>query len=221
MVVGAVRPQDIQPLAAAADAYLEPLPDQQPAAKQHFQAIQRMDAVEEIAPTSLRPAWSACLVRRPARNSCCLSGSALKRKPADLVKGATQAFEQFTHAAEREPSPEGFLDPLTGLGRRLEASGGDLAFEMVELRRLQSARVALVLQGTKGLRVRRVGRVPASCGRYVGRRRAVRRPVREVCPWSNHSKAERRLWMRTSFSLRRSFSIFLRNKVSRVKPAVA
>src|SRR5436309_6926129 len=40
-------------------------------------------------------------------------------------------------------------------------------------------------------------------------------------PWFSQSKAERRLWMRTSFSRRRSFSIFLRTKVSRVKVVVS
>ena len=67
------------------------------------------------------------------------------------MKGAPEALEQFPHAADREPSPEGFLDPRARLSRCLEASGGDLAFEVVELARFQSAWVAFILQSTKGL----------------------------------------------------------------------
>jgi hypothetical protein len=67
------------------------------------------------------------------------------------MKGAAQAVEEFAHAAAREPSTEGLLDPVAHLGGRLEAAGGDFAFEEVELRRLESARVALVLQGAEGV----------------------------------------------------------------------
>src|SRR5262249_14896619 len=54
VIVGAVGPQDVQPLAAAADAHVMPLPDQQPAAVEQLQAPDRVAGVHEVA-TSLRP----------------------------------------------------------------------------------------------------------------------------------------------------------------------
>src|SRR5512143_1296609 len=47
--VRAVGPQDVQPLAAAADAHVIPLPDQQPAAAEQFQAPDRVAGVHEVA----------------------------------------------------------------------------------------------------------------------------------------------------------------------------
>src|SRR5258708_4771564 len=109
-----------------------------------------MNAIEKITPT----AFVRCgllLLFVGLQELLLLVRVSFEEEARDLVKGATHAFEQFPHAAEREPSPEGFLDPLTGLGRRLEASGGDLAFEVVELRRFQSAQVAFIVEPTKGL----------------------------------------------------------------------
>src|SRR3954451_18155387 len=49
MVVGAVGPQDVQPLAAAADAHVMALADEQPAAVEQFQAPDRVAGVHEVA----------------------------------------------------------------------------------------------------------------------------------------------------------------------------
>ena len=109
-----------------------------------------MHPVEKIAPPAFVLRWLlVCFVG--LEELLLLVGVGLEEKARHLVKGAPHSLEQLPHAAEREPSPEGCLDPLTGLGRRLEASGGDLAFEVVELRRFQSAQVALVVEGAKRL----------------------------------------------------------------------
>jgi hypothetical protein len=50
-----------------------------------------------------------------------------------------------------ELSTEGLLDSVAHLGSCLEAAGGDLTFEEVELARLELAQVAFVLQGAEGL----------------------------------------------------------------------
>jgi hypothetical protein len=71
------------------------------------------------------------------------------------VEGAAQTHQQFAHAARGEPSTEGRLDPLADLSRALEASGGDLAFELIELGRRESARVALVVQAAQQLQAAR------------------------------------------------------------------
>jgi hypothetical protein len=128
VIVGAVRSQDVQSLSAPADADLEALSRQQPAAEQHFQAVQRMHAVEEIA----TPALSLCALLVLVvllEEGLLLVGIGLEEEAADLMKGAAQAMQQFAHAAWGEPSTEGFLDPVARLGGRVEAPGGDLALE--------------------------------------------------------------------------------------------
>jgi len=67
------------------------------------------------------------------------------------MKGAAQAVQELAHTTWGEPSTEGRLDPGAHLTGRPEAAGGDFALEAVELGRLESARVALVLQGAEGL----------------------------------------------------------------------
>ena len=109
-----------------------------------------MDAIEEIASAAFGPR-GLLLLFVGFEELLLFVRVGLEEEARDLVKGATQAFEQLTHAAEREPSPEGGLDPRAGLGRRVKASGGDLAFEVIELRRFQSARIAFVLEGAKSL----------------------------------------------------------------------
>src|SRR5262249_45753043 len=75
----------------------------------------------------------------------------LEEEATDPVEGTTQPMEQFAQAAWGEPSTEGRLDPVAHLAGRPEAAGGDFGFEAVERGRLESARVALVLQGAEGL----------------------------------------------------------------------
>ena len=50
VVVGAIRPQDVQPLAAAAHPDVETLADQQPAGVDQVEAPDGMAGVDEIAP---------------------------------------------------------------------------------------------------------------------------------------------------------------------------
>src|SRR4051794_41661725 len=57
VIVGAVGPQDVQPLAAAADADVISLADQRPAAVEQVQAPDRVAGVHEVA-TGRRPGRS-------------------------------------------------------------------------------------------------------------------------------------------------------------------
>src|SRR5206468_9548757 len=57
VIVGAVGPQDVQSLAAIADAHVVPLTDRQPAAVQQLQAPDRMAGVHEVA-AGLRPGFT-------------------------------------------------------------------------------------------------------------------------------------------------------------------
>jgi hypothetical protein len=60
-------------------------------------------------------------------------------------------MKEFAHATLGEPSPEGLLDPVAHLRRGLEAAGGDLTLEVVELGRLESAWIPLVVESAQGL----------------------------------------------------------------------
>jgi len=96
-----------------------------------------MQAVEEITP----PAFGRCgllVLLVLLEELLLLIRIGLEEGAADLMKGTTQALEEFAPAAFGEPSTEGLLDPGARLSRGLEVARGDLAFEVVELRRLES-----------------------------------------------------------------------------------
>src|SRR5262249_26956840 len=150
LVAGAEARQDVQRLAAPADAHLEPLPGQQPAGKHHLQPVKRVNPIDEIASPAVA-ADLALVLLIFGDELFLLFLIGLEEEAAHLVERATQALEQFAHAAGRKPSTEGLLDPLAGLSRTLEASGGDLLLELVELASSQSAGVAFVLQRTQGI----------------------------------------------------------------------
>src|SRR5262245_41474876 len=109
-----------------------------------------MHSVEKIAP----PPLGLCLpfvLFVVLQELLLLIRIGLEEEATYLVKGAAQAMEEFAHTAPAKPSTEGFLDPVAHLCRGLEAAGGDLSLERVELARPESARVAVVLQGEEGL----------------------------------------------------------------------
>ena len=58
LVVGAIRPQDVQPFATAAHAHQKPLPDQQPAGIDQVQPPDRMAGIHEIPPRVACPSAS-------------------------------------------------------------------------------------------------------------------------------------------------------------------
>src|SRR5579859_2221597 len=148
VVVGAERPEDVQSLAATADTDLEALAYQQPAVEHHFQPIERMDSVHEIAAIAF--VVSLLLVLLVFGDELLLLFLiGLEEEGAGLVEGAAQPHQQFAHATDREPSTEGGLDPRTHLGGALETPGGNFLLELVELGSRQSARVALILQRTE------------------------------------------------------------------------
>ena len=87
LVVGAIRPQDVQPLAAAAHAHQEPLPHQQPAGIHQVQAPDGMAGIHEVPPRVRGASWrcaSALCRWYFLTNAFCLSGSAFHRKPVTL-----------------------------------------------------------------------------------------------------------------------------------------
>src|SRR5262249_28238354 len=124
-VVGAARPEGVQPLAAPADADLETLPCQQPAVGHHLQPVQRVHAVDEMAaPAVAARLLLVLLVVGDGLLLLVLVG--LEEGGAGLVEGAAQPHQQLAHAAGGEPSTEGRLDPLAHLGGAPEAPRGGL-----------------------------------------------------------------------------------------------
>src|SRR5208282_1204012 len=107
--------QDVQPLPPSADADLEPLSGQQPAVENYLQPVQRMHAVEEVAPPAI--AWNLLLVLLILLDKLLLLVQVgLEQESTCLVEGAAQTHQQLAHAAEGEPSTEGRLDPIAHLG---------------------------------------------------------------------------------------------------------
>src|SRR5262249_26083348 len=139
-----------QPPAASAHTDLQALADHQPATEQYLQSVHGMSPVQEVAPPAFGPCCLSVLFIG-LKELLLLVRISLEEEAADPVEGAAQPMEQFAHAAWGEPSTEGRLDPVAHLASRLEAAGGDFAFEAVELARPESARVALVLQGAERL----------------------------------------------------------------------
>src|SRR5262249_30652764 len=124
------------------------LPAKQPAVEHHLQPIQRMHAVDEVAAPVAR--WRLLLVLLVLGDELLLLGAVgLEQEGAGLVEGAAQAFEQLAHASRGELPTEVLLDPVAHLLGAAEASGGDLLLELVELGRVESAGVALVVQRTQ------------------------------------------------------------------------
>ena len=109
VVVGAVRPQDVQPLAAAADADVIPLPDQQPAAVEQLQAPDRVAGVHEVAPgrrPGLAPLPPILADERPL-----LVPVGLPEEAGDLVVAGADAVQQVLHPGGGVGDAELLLDP--------------------------------------------------------------------------------------------------------------
>ena len=113
-----------------ADADLEALPGQQPAVEHHLHAVQRMNPIDEVAPPAFGPRLLSVLFIVP-KELLLLVRISLEEEATDPVEGAAQPMEQFAHAARGEPSTEGRLDPVARLAGRVEAAGGDFAFDAV------------------------------------------------------------------------------------------
>src|SRR6476619_6723974 len=108
-----------------------------------------MHAVEEIAPPTVG-LHLLFVLGVVVQERLLFVRIGLEEEAADLLEGTAQTLEEFTHTTFGKPSPEGLLVPIAHLCRRPEAAGGNLAFEVVELGRFQSARVTLVVEVTEG-----------------------------------------------------------------------
>src|SRR5262249_35570984 len=119
LVIGAIRPQDVQTLASATDADLESLSGQQPAVENHLHPVHRMYAIEEVASPGLLPDCGFVFLVLGDELLLFVLVS-LEEEGTDLVEGAAKASKQFTHATFRELPTEVLLDPVAGRKSALE-----------------------------------------------------------------------------------------------------
>src|SRR5215470_17780691 len=99
MILRAVRPQDVQPLAASAHAHQEALSPQQPATVDQFQAPDRVTGIHEVAPGGCARGRAVGLVL--VDELFLLVALGLEEEAGRLVKAASQTLEQALGAAER------------------------------------------------------------------------------------------------------------------------
>ena len=147
VIVGAVRPQDVQPLAAVADADEEPLPDQQPAGIEQVQAPDRVAGVHEVAPGP-RPRLAPLPPILPDERLL-LVAVGLPEEAGDLVVAGADAAEQVLHAGGRVGDAEGLLDPGAHLVGVVEAPPGDLLLESLDLGGAEPTGIAPVVEGAE------------------------------------------------------------------------
>src|SRR5262249_16993226 len=153
VVVGAVRPEDVQPLAATAHAHQEALADQQPATIHQVQAPDGVTRIDVVAARQ-RGAWAfrlALVPCYPLDEGTLLVRVRLPQQAAHLGVADGDPPEQVLHPAGRVADAEGVLKPLTDLLGAAEAAGFDLVLELADLLGGELARVALVVQGTQGV----------------------------------------------------------------------
>src|SRR5262245_36589847 len=153
LVVRAVRPQDVEPLPAAAHPRQESLPHQQPARVDQLQPPQRMTGVHEVAARAPRP--------RPLRGRLqplvmgdellLLVRVGLPPEAGHLVVAGADAAHQLLDATGGVQDTERFLDPEADLIGVAEATGADLLLETLNLSGGEVARVAPVVKGAEGI----------------------------------------------------------------------
>src|SRR5262245_54169584 len=153
LVVRAVRPQDVEPLPAAAHPRQESLPHQQPARVDQLQPPQRMTGVHEVAARAPRPRpLRGCLLPLVMGDELLLLVRiGLPQEASYLVIARADAAQQVLDATGGVPDPEHLLDPETDLIGVAEASRADLLLEALDLSGGEVARVAPVVQGAEGI----------------------------------------------------------------------
>ena len=149
VVVGAVGPEDVQPLAAVAHAHVEPLARQQPAGIQQVHAPDRVAGVHEIPPGP-RPRLTLVPPVLP-HELLLLLDVGLPEEAGDLVVAGPDPAEQVLDARDRVGHAEGRLDPGADLLGVVEHALGDLLLEPLDLGR---ARGGPDRPGSAGCRVR-------------------------------------------------------------------
>jgi hypothetical protein len=144
VVVGAVGPEDVQPLAPVADTDVEALPDQQPARVEQPQSPDGMAGIDEIP-----PGGRTRLAAMPpilADERLLLLPVGLPEEAADLVVTGPDATQQRLDPALGVADLERLLDPVGDLADVVEASGLDLGLEALDLGATELTGVALVVE---------------------------------------------------------------------------
>src|SRR5262245_9459630 len=153
VVVWAIRPEDVQPLASRAHAHQETLAQQQPAGVDQVQAPNGMAGIGVVAacPWGVWAFRLALVPLHPLDKGTLLIGVCLPQEAAHLVVADADAFEQVLDAAGRVADLESVIEPLTDLIGAAERAGADFAFELSNLVGGKFARVTLVVQDTEGV----------------------------------------------------------------------
>src|SRR4051794_40432326 len=152
LVVGAVRPEYVQPLPPAAHADQETLPDQQPAGEDQVKPPDRVARIHEIpSGGSPLPPGLGLLPPVLVEELFLLVRVGLPQEASDLVVTDADAIEQILYAAGLVRHAEGVVNPLANLIGVAEAAGADLIFESLDLVGGELARVPLVVEGAEGV----------------------------------------------------------------------
>src|SRR5512135_2783471 len=144
VVVGAVGPEDVQPLAPVADTDVEALPDQQPARVEQPQPPDGMAGIDEIP-----PGGRTRLAAMPpilADERLLLLPVGLPEEAADLVVTGPDATQQRLDPALGVADLERLLDPGGDLADVVEASGLDFGLEALDLGATELPGVARVVE---------------------------------------------------------------------------
>src|SRR4051794_917631 len=147
VVVGAVGPEDVQPLPPVAHAHVEPLPDQQPAGIEQIHAPDRVAGVHEVPP-GCRPRLPLVSPILP-HELLLLRDVRLPEEARDLVVAGSDAVEQFLDARGRVGHTEGVLDPGADLLGGVKRPPGDLLLELLDLGRSEATGITPVVQGAE------------------------------------------------------------------------
>src|SRR4051794_17802054 len=144
VIVGAVGPEDVQPLPSVAHAYIEPLPDQQPAGIEQVQAPDRVAGVHEVPP-GRRPRLPLVPPILP-HELLLLLDIGLPEETRDLVVAGPDPVEQLLDARGRVGHTEGVVDPGADLLGVVEDPLDDLLLELFDLSRSEATGITLVVQ---------------------------------------------------------------------------
>ena len=147
VVVGAVGPEDVQPLATVAHAHVEPLAHQEPAGIQQVHAPDRVAGVHEVppGPRPRLPPVPPVLPHPPLL----LLDIGLPEEAGGLVVAGPDPAEQVLQARDRVGHAEGRLDPGADLLGVVGHPHGDLLLDPPDLGGPEAARIALVVQGAE------------------------------------------------------------------------
>src|SRR3954449_6352835 len=147
VVVGAIGPEDVQPLPAIAHPHVEPLTHEQPAGIQQVHAPDRVAGVHEVPPGP-RPRLTLVPAVLP-QPPLLLLDIGLPEEAGDLVIAGPDPAEQALEARDRVGHAQGVLHPGADLLGVVKYALGDLLLEPLDLGGPEAARIALVVQGAE------------------------------------------------------------------------